>query len=117
MIRRPPRSTLFPYTTLFRSQLDRVPERGADRGGVGRGRNQDVTERVAVHLRVLLRRLRLLEGALDTGGADQGGSERSHESRIVPQPVLFRHTVEPLGSFARMVEPGAGLALGARAVL
>src|SRR3712207_6942225 len=25
MIRRPPRSTLFPYTTLFRSRLDRVP--------------------------------------------------------------------------------------------
>src|SRR5258705_8121908 len=24
MIRRPPRSTLFPYTTLFRSQLDRL---------------------------------------------------------------------------------------------
>src|SRR2546430_12321849 len=24
MIRRPPRSTLFPYTTLFRSDLDRV---------------------------------------------------------------------------------------------
>src|SRR3989442_11898903 len=26
MIRRPPRSTLFPYTTLFRSQLLRVPQ-------------------------------------------------------------------------------------------
>src|SRR3712207_8743563 len=26
MIRRPPRSTLFPYTTLFRSQLGRVDE-------------------------------------------------------------------------------------------
>src|SRR2546427_13240242 len=25
MIRRPPRSTLFPYTTLFRSRLERVP--------------------------------------------------------------------------------------------
>src|SRR3712207_8852474 len=25
MIRRPPRSTLFPYTTLFRSPLDRRP--------------------------------------------------------------------------------------------
>src|SRR5260370_27101500 len=25
MIRRPPRSTLFPYTTLFRSLLDRTP--------------------------------------------------------------------------------------------
>src|SRR5947208_4977189 len=28
MIRRPPSSTLFPYTTLFRSLLDRVLERG-----------------------------------------------------------------------------------------
>src|SRR5256885_11700958 len=41
MIRRPPRSTLFPYTTLFRSR-DRVvePEVLADRGqrlGVGLG--------------------------------------------------------------------------------
>src|SRR3712207_6933626 len=26
MIRRPPRSTLFPYTTLFRSQLLRLPD-------------------------------------------------------------------------------------------
>src|SRR3712207_8221926 len=25
MIRRPPRSTLFPYTTLFRSQLESIP--------------------------------------------------------------------------------------------
>src|SRR2546422_5865342 len=31
MIRRPPRSTLFPYTTLFRSRLGR-----ADRSGGGR---------------------------------------------------------------------------------
>src|SRR5258708_34447307 len=27
MIRRPPRSTLFPYTTLFRSQIARIVER------------------------------------------------------------------------------------------
>src|SRR3712207_7456006 len=27
MIRRPPRSTLFPYTTLFRSAVDRLGER------------------------------------------------------------------------------------------
>src|SRR2546426_2488875 len=37
MIRRPPRSTLFPYTTLFRSDADRA-RRGA-RGGVPRGFN------------------------------------------------------------------------------
>src|SRR2546430_12862443 len=34
MIRRPPRSTLFPYTTLFRSELERPGER-ADRPGQG----------------------------------------------------------------------------------
>src|SRR3712207_8414079 len=35
MMRRPPRSTLLPYTTLFRSVLFRLPETGAyaDRGG------------------------------------------------------------------------------------
>src|SRR2546427_4665660 len=29
MIRRPPRSTLFPYTTLFRSETERPPEESA----------------------------------------------------------------------------------------
>src|SRR2546421_8984942 len=33
MIRRPPRSTLFPYTTLFRSGLVARPWREADPGG------------------------------------------------------------------------------------
>src|SRR5688572_31402815 len=43
MIRRPPRSTLFPYTTLFRSRGDRDRRRGracwrpAPRAGPGRG--------------------------------------------------------------------------------
>src|SRR5688572_31859047 len=39
MIRRPPRSTLFPYTTLFRSALRRC--------GLGRGRRDDRCRRVA----------------------------------------------------------------------
>src|SRR2546427_6112832 len=33
MIRRPPRSTLFPYTTLFRSQVDRAGDADQDRRG------------------------------------------------------------------------------------
>src|SRR5256885_6728043 len=40
MIRRPPRSTLFPYTTLFRSALGRLPRLGGDhreRSGGSRG--------------------------------------------------------------------------------
>src|SRR2546426_7492654 len=34
MIRRPPRSTLFPYTTLFRSARPRATERGLQSAGV-----------------------------------------------------------------------------------
>src|SRR3712207_7219386 len=49
MIRRPPRSTLFPYTTLFRSLPVEVPERGfqtgyrvvGDAGPGGRPRSRD----------------------------------------------------------------------------
>src|SRR5260221_3694075 len=42
MIRRPPRSTLFPYTTLFRSQrLMRGFERRLDRGPIARAGNAE----------------------------------------------------------------------------
>src|SRR5258708_15408913 len=40
MIRRPPRSTLFPYTTLFRSGRDARGPRAADRQGPGAARAQ-----------------------------------------------------------------------------
>src|SRR5256885_4460422 len=35
MIRRPPRSTLFPYTTLFRSDTTRTDQRGGPASGAG----------------------------------------------------------------------------------
>src|SRR3712207_7366540 len=44
MIRRPPRSTLFPYTTLFRSRVRRVV--GGD--GVDRAVGQALAERLDV---------------------------------------------------------------------
>src|SRR2546422_4608721 len=40
MIRRPPRSTLFPYTTLFRSLRRRLGERARRVGQLGRGLGQ-----------------------------------------------------------------------------
>src|SRR3712207_8674565 len=59
MIRRPPRSTLFPYTTLFRSplvhppheRLDRArrPERERPRGVVARGEHEPVEQRLDLH--------------------------------------------------------------------
>src|SRR3712207_8685057 len=50
MIRRPPRSTLFPYTTLFRSQRrDRGVEHDRHRRGP-LGRGQDPRRRVVLDL-------------------------------------------------------------------
>src|SRR5256885_13078573 len=52
MIRRPPRSTLFPYTTLFRSERDRRLAVGIARGGegdVGEGED-DAAVRVALEV-------------------------------------------------------------------
>src|SRR3712207_7049267 len=37
MIRRPPRSTLFPYTTLFRSRVDRAGDGHDEDDGTGGG--------------------------------------------------------------------------------
>src|SRR3712207_6793455 len=61
MIRRPPRSTLFPYTTLFRSRLDLVGLVGVlglrlrfRRGGLGAGEHVRVPEPAGVRL-VLVR--------------------------------------------------------------
>src|SRR3989442_4559151 len=56
MIRRPPRSTLFPYTTLFRSPPDRVGSVAPSRGeaGCGRENGRDVSggrEEKAAHQR------------------------------------------------------------------
>src|SRR5256885_11518299 len=56
MIRRPPRSTLFPYTTLFRSRVrrgrgvDRGLPRGGDRRERGRARDRKSTRLNSSHL-------------------------------------------------------------------
>src|SRR5947207_10125326 len=57
MIRRPPRSTLFPYTTLFRSRVGRDCHRarrqdhgGASRKGDGDARVEAATDRKSTRL-------------------------------------------------------------------
>src|SRR2546427_8784740 len=59
MIRRPPRSTLFPYTTLFRSWLLHLVSRRKQRCGLSLGRQ------FHVHCAALDRRHRLLLHGLD----------------------------------------------------
>src|SRR3712207_3634286 len=72
MIRRPPRSTLFPYTTLFRSAaVDRV-EHGLDRLGLAL-RGEDL--RLALALGAEDRGLLLTLGGEDLGLLDALGGE------------------------------------------
>src|SRR5690242_21499871 len=74
MLRRPPRSTLFPYTTLFRSQPGRLADRGRQR--VLRERDhlrhrdeEDRAEKRAVHR----------THAADDDHEDEVGGVRSEE--------------------------------------
>src|SRR2546430_5378143 len=53
MIRRPPRSTLFPYTTLFRSIIDHLCRIGVD--GTIRDADVDALCGMARHKRVLVK--------------------------------------------------------------
>src|SRR3712207_8068357 len=71
MIRRPPRSTLFPYTTLFRSSLPAHPaRRGARSAARGRARGAGRDE---------ARRHRPRRRARDRPTGARGERERSEE--------------------------------------
>src|SRR2546422_6333026 len=75
MIRRPPRSTLFPYTTLFRSLVLGLAHRGEDvrwPGGRARGRRQ-----LGGTGRRVSRRLRL--ESLDAGARHRRSEEHTSE--------------------------------------
>src|SRR5687767_15325160 len=70
MIRRPPRSTLFPYTTLFRS---------AHRGARGRDR---AALRVALHRAGAPRRACLLQDPARAEGDRRGARSEEHTSEL-----------------------------------
>src|SRR2546426_6696825 len=77
MIRRPPRSTLFPYTTLFRSRKaeNSFSKPGAEASSLlgGTGDLAEAVDPVTDPLRLCLER-----GAIDTTGADRS-LDRSEE--------------------------------------
>src|SRR5437588_7150566 len=61
MVRRPPRSTLFPYTTLFRSAGGRRPFRASPRHGprvrTAQGRSEEHTSELQSHSDLVCRLL------------------------------------------------------------
>src|SRR5438093_13592833 len=88
MIRRPPRSTLFPYTTLFRSLAGRVP---VSLSHVAQGR---------VKLEVVTIGTELLLGhTVDTNAAELGralaaaGAEITRHTTVADRPDAIRAAV------------------------
>src|SRR3712207_8731543 len=82
MIRRPPRSTLFPYTTLFRSQVLGHASRGDDghtthgqKAGGGRGL-------------LLAGRGRQVRGVLGAGGQPHQDRSEEHTSELQSRQYL-----------------------------
>src|SRR3712207_8925957 len=79
MIRRPPRSTLFPYTTLFRSVLVRADVR---RGGA-----------VAVRVERTWRARQV-----ELAGRHRGGVAAVEQRGVDAQPQVVRRRVDELGA-------------------
>src|SRR2546430_17476046 len=98
MIRRPPRSTLFPYTTLFRSRdrepADRLLERLRPRAHhAGQGRRHLGPQR-HLALSLVLERIQLLHDLL-------AALPRVELERLERRPVVFLEAMTP-----RHVAPG-----------
>src|SRR2546422_9937803 len=109
MIRRPPRSTLFPYTTLFRSREERSVARGGDhltrgavhllargarapqrhRGGLG------VVHHVEYFAELLRRAVAEPDGARDVGGV------AAHAAAAVDQHHGLALELGPCGTAVR----------------
>src|SRR3989454_2081501 len=103
MIRRPPRSTLFPYTTLFRSRVVQVAEDDRlGRAGLGTGgADVAVVRRPVLEPGLVLRRA----DALHTEGALLHHTLLAHRHVGVEQQLERLGPALPLPARLRVVEP------------
>src|SRR2546422_2972668 len=98
MIRRPPRSTLFPYTTLFRSPIgaprDREPGRFPDAvERLPREREQEKAELVRQAVEPDDRRVTgLVEEVAIAEGHNEGRDLRRHEGEAEPHQIPYGAT-------------------------
>src|SRR3712207_8073740 len=85
MIRRPPRSTLLPYTTLFRSRADARRARPPRAGGRRADRDGLAVRAVTA---VRLRRAVPLRGRRAAGRAPRAGRSEEHTSELQSRQYL-----------------------------
>src|SRR2546422_7432282 len=97
MIRRPPRSTLFPYTTLFRSQNALEPEQRREVGRIGpQGGEIDSRGLLvlagALELEALADRLRRQRASEqdEHGQGEESGRAPTPSSRVNPRLGIVR---------------------------
>src|SRR2546430_15886879 len=92
MIRRPPRSTLFPYTTLFRSWTGRTGRAGAERwpAAAGRMRPRGPETVAECSARVLPTRERGNPQTTGRGGARRAPRRSMHGDRRLAVLALSR---------------------------
>src|SRR2546430_12903749 len=93
MIRRPPRSTLFPYTTLFRSYLEGNPHYKADYGAAVAGAG--LTHAIVFvddgwHARL---DARLRAGGLSDSRSEEHTSELQSQSNLVCRLLLEKKKI------------------------
>src|SRR3712207_7255141 len=91
MIRRPPRSTLFPYTTLFRSSRGREILVAIDDEGIGSGREQPIRDAVKALVSQLTPADRIGVVAMKQGGfslAPTANRSEEHTSELQSRQYL-----------------------------
>src|SRR2546425_8074862 len=108
MIRRPPRSTLFPYTTLFRShaRLGGSPDRGADLGGHHLSLRRDGAASAAMGGIALIPAL--VDRRVGRGGGRLQGIYESARLFAVAALVVFSFVAVPSFVAAQAGDAGAG---------
>src|SRR5688572_31350279 len=87
MIRRPPRSTLFPYTTLFRSRTEEIPAGKGQRGDADDDRHKDRGDLVG---KLLDRRL----APLCVLRSEEHTSELQSQSNLVCRLLLEKKKIK-----------------------
>src|SRR3712207_5153104 len=106
MIRRPPRSTLFPYTTLFRSMLEKQDEHIlAQLQKEGRTTNQQLAEDVGMSTSACWRRVRALEetGVIVGYGALADREKAGFATSAILHVSLERHDSKFVDEFVSRV--------------
>src|SRR5438477_7996477 len=96
MLRRPPRSTLFPYTTLFRSPVVQLPAAEAaaklrQPGEPSDGRSEEHTPELQSHVNLVCRLL--LEKKNDAGTSDTVCTVAANVDRTCNQHGLTPHLI------------------------